>query len=281
MIGIDILSLRNHLVSNDAGTLASLYGLNINYGHGIQQAVTPTTNNAYGIVISPFRGSGTITNAYDIYLAPDVYATGTMTNHYGIYQAQNNWNYFAGNVGIGVVQPSGNNKLQVDGTARINSTVLVVGDGATASVTCTNYTANAQGPQLFLRKSRGTEASGTVVNTNDNLGSLNFQGRNTSGVHVSSSRIRGLCEVTPTGEFVAGQLAFGVSTETVAVADKMWLSSNGSLDIDGNTIRLRSSRTISSSTNTGSTGEVCWDSSYLYLCIATNTWRRISLGSSF
>ena len=61
----------------------------------------------------------------------------------------------------------------------------------------------------------------------------------------------------------------------------MGLYFNGSLDINGNTIRLRSSRTISSSTAAGNTGEVCWDSNYLYICIATNTWRRISLGSSF
>lgn len=36
------------------------------------------------------------------------------------------------------------------------------------------------------------------------------------------------------------------------------------------------SRTPSSATDTGAAGQTCYDSSYFYICTATNTWRRIA-----
>jgi hypothetical protein len=48
---------------------------------------------------------------------------------------------------------------------------------------------------------------------------------------------------------------------------------------DGDTIRCNTPRTPSSSSANGYPGEICWDSSYLYVCIATDTWTRIALVS--
>ncbi|MBT9156770.1 MAG: hypothetical protein DDT37_01759 [Firmicutes bacterium] len=46
------------------------------------------------------------------------------------------------------------------------------------------------------------------------------------------------------------------------------------LDVDGNAIRLRAARTPASATAAGEIGEICWDGTHIYICIATNTWRR-------
>lgn len=35
------------------------------------------------------------------------------------------------------------------------------------------------------------------------------------------------------------------------------------------------------STATGTAGQLSYDSTYLYICIATNTWRRVALGSTY
>jgi len=35
----------------------------------------------------------------------------------------------------------------------------------------------------------------------------------------------------------------------------------------------------STATSTGTAGQVARDSSYLYVCIATNTWKRVALSS--
>ena len=38
-------------------------------------------------------------------------------------------------------------------------------------------------------------------------------------------------------------------------------------------------RTPSSASAEGKAGEVCWDSDYLYVCTATNTWKRTSIST--
>jgi hypothetical protein len=48
------------------------------------------------------------------------------------------------------------------------------------------------------------------------------------------------------------------------------------LDINSDSFRLRTAKTPASATAAGETGEICWDANYLYICIATNTWRRIA-----
>jgi hypothetical protein len=51
------------------------------------------------------------------------------------------------------------------------------------------------------------------------------------------------------------------------------------LDINSNSIRIRSSNTPPSNTAIGVPGRICWDSDYLYVCIATDTWKRILMNS--
>jgi hypothetical protein len=51
-------------------------------------------------------------------------------------------------------------------------------------------------------------------------------------------------------------------------------SNNVVLNADG-TVRLPVSSTPASASATGSAGEIRWDGTYIYICTATNTWRRI------
>lgn len=94
---------------DDNGTLSRLQGCVINYGHGIGQSgvlgpaptgVVPYTNTAYGLIIAPQRGYGTINTMYDIFIVQDNYQVGTINTHYGIYQQSNNPNYFAGSISV-------------------------------------------------------------------------------------------------------------------------------------------------------------------------------------
>lgn len=45
----------------------------------------------------------------------------------------------------------------------------------------------------------------------------------------------------------------------------------------GKKFKILGARTIATQTSSGEQGEVCWDSNYLYICVATNSWKRISL----
>ena len=43
------------------------------------------------------------------------------------------------------------------------------------------------------------------------------------------------------------------------------------------TLRVETSQTILSGGAVGTAGDITWDSNYLYVCVATNTWKRVSL----
>lgn len=51
------------------------------------------------------------------------------------------------------------------------------------------------------------------------------------------------------------------------------------LDINSNVIRLRTAKTPASATDTGNAGDICWDANYIYVCTATNTWKRVAIAT--
>jgi hypothetical protein len=51
------------------------------------------------------------------------------------------------------------------------------------------------------------------------------------------------------------------------------------LDINSDKMRLRTAKTPASASDTGNAGDICWDASYLYICTATNTWKRAALST--
>lgn len=51
------------------------------------------------------------------------------------------------------------------------------------------------------------------------------------------------------------------------------------LDVNSNTIRLRTARTPASASAAGDQGSICWDDSYIYVCTATNTWKRVAIST--
>ena len=48
------------------------------------------------------------------------------------------------------------------------------------------------------------------------------------------------------------------------------------LDINSDSFRLRTAKTPSSAGATGDQGTIAWDANYIYVCIATDTWRRVA-----
>lgn len=63
-----------------------------------------------------------------------------------------------------------------------------------------------------------------------------------------------------------------------ASADRVIVGADGSTQFNGK-IRIANSATPSSSSDTGTTGDIAWDSNYMYTCIATNTWKRAALST--
>ncbi len=51
------------------------------------------------------------------------------------------------------------------------------------------------------------------------------------------------------------------------------------LDIDSDIVRLRTAKTPATAGATGNAGDICWDANYMYVCVATNTWKRVAIAT--
>lgn len=48
---------------------------------------------------------------------------------------------------------------------------------------------------------------------------------------------------------------------------------------DGDSITIATTKTPASAADTGTTGQIAWDSDYLYVCVAADTWKRTALST--
>jgi hypothetical protein len=132
-------------------------------------------------------------------------------------------------VGIGTVSPS--SKLHLY-DATFNE-ILVQGD-ATTSIIAARYSTDASNPALALRKSRGTTASPTAVDSSDTLGQLIFQGYGGTNTRNLAS-IQGSVGTYTSDTNITSFLTFATSTSGAAAAtEKMRIAANGDIGI-GNT----------------------------------------------
>ena len=82
-------------------------------------------------------------------------------------------------------------------------------------------------------------------------------------------------------EIVLGYNVTGGGANTVTIGNTSITRNifNGTMDIAGDVMRIRTSKTPASATAAGNEGDICRDSSYIYVCTATNTWKRASLST--
>jgi hypothetical protein len=51
------------------------------------------------------------------------------------------------------------------------------------------------------------------------------------------------------------------------------------LDVNSDKIRVRTAKTPASASATGTQGDIAWDTNFLYVCVATDTWKRVAIAS--
>lgn len=97
------------------------------------------------------------------------------------------------------------------------------------------------------------------------FGGMSFAADNSGTISETSSPGKWTLYLSPDG---------GVTLAAVITA-----RNDKSVMFGGNRIGIASAKTPSSATDTGALGEICWDSSYVYVCIAENTWKRTAIAT--
>jgi hypothetical protein len=115
-----------------------------------------------------------------------------------------------------------------------------------------NITTNAQGPGPARTFAFGADGTLTLP------GQLAVpMGIMSVGGNITGGNLRTAGQVSALGNVIGGNLI-----------------ASGSLNI-GNL--LQAPQQTKTATASGITGQICWDSNYIYVCTATNTWKRVAL----
>jgi hypothetical protein len=56
------------------------------------------------------------------------------------------------------------------------------------------------------------------------------------------------------------------------------ITSDG-LDVNADSIRVRTAQTPATAGAAGNQGEIAWDADYIYVCVATDTWKRVAIAT--
>ena len=256
------------------GTVAS------QIGYSVGSNMTGATNN-YG-----FRG---------------LIASGT--GRWNCYMDGTAPNYFAGNVGIGSGRTSPATALDVNGVITVAATsgsagsyapsVTISGDANTGFGQVSGQSDSASVFTAGHERVRVDSGGRLGLGTTSPTARLDVSSTSTAIARFLSTSAVGAGYVileNASGKGAIGAVGNGIRLLNNADATILEVESDGklgvgsgntsptaTLDVNGNTIRLRTAKTPASASDTGNAGDICWDANFAYVCTATNTWRKARL----
>lgn len=198
----------------------------------------------------------------------------------------------------GVTPGAGGLALLDDTDAAAMRTTLGVTTAASPTFTGTATIASAT-VSGTVAHAAGTAGAPSITATGDtNTGiyfsaadTVNISAGGTSRLAIASSSITvgtnvqiladagttSLPGVAFNGDSDTGMCASGANELTLATAGTVRVQLNTSRPIfNYNVVNINTSKTPASAGATGTLGDFCWDSSYFYICTASNTWRRVA-----
>ena len=176
-----------------------------------------------------------------------------------------------GNVGIGTTGPGA--KLDVNGAAVITSGGRI-GLGTTNPGARLDISGTTSGNGSIMRLINTTASTGrTYYFYPDDTGELRLSDYGTGSGPLTN---RLTLDGSGNFNFNSGDVYFENSSGNVGIGTT---SPTEKLDVNSDAIRIRTSQTPASAGATGNAGDICWDASYIYVCTATNTWKRASIAT--
>ena len=174
----------------------------------------------------------------------------------------------------------GSQTVETSGDLAINTNVLFV-DSSESAV---GINTPSPGDALQINKNATSAAAGGLT--------LKTAGSNESllSIGVSTSLDAAFISSLQNGTGAARPITFVVGSSSTN--ERMRIDTSGRLlvgtpsesggsllQVNDDRIRIASSKTPASASDTGTAGEICWDSSYIYVCTATDTWKRATLST--
>ncbi len=138
--------------------------------------------------------------------------------------------------------------------------------------------------QLDLSKARGSGASPAAVQNNDFIGQLRFlahDGNSYDNFADIYAQAAGTISTTshPTKIVFRTTKSSATSpTTAVTIDDSQNVIVEGNLEVKDQ-ITIRDQNAPAAASSNGFRGEIRYDSNYIYVCVADNTWKRVALST--
>lgn len=185
-----------------------------------------------------------------------------------------------------------------DTTAILNGLTSIIGLPGGSGTFTNNVTitdsVNAAGSEFSVRNTNAGSAASARISMGNNASAtlLIFDAMSSTFVSGISAAQANTSRIQANG---VGGLALVGNAGTVRLygsgntTDAMRINNVGAgfgaidatrvVDINSDAMRLRTAKTPASAGAAGNQGDICWDANYVYICTATNTWRRAAISS--
>jgi len=155
------------------------------------------------------------------------------------------------------------------GGANIQGAVTIVGNVAVGDLTSSGYIGASLGTDLpttfansgvYIGPTSSSNANAILVGTS---GNVFFKVNNTSAAYAAIQ-----------GDQSGGNLQFSVGGTPA-----LNLDNGANVTCEGGVVILAQQKTIATSSSTGIKGMVVADANFIYVCTATNTWKRVAIST--
>jgi hypothetical protein len=183
-----------------------------------------------------------------------------------------------------------NNQTSIALGSSIAGQLQLHGTGG-SGIGLSRWTNDVGGQNIRIAKSRGASI-GTqgIVTSGDTIGTIGFDADD-GAQFIPAAAILGSVDGTPGINDMPGRLTFWTTPDaSAALVERMRIQSDGKvgigttapttlLDVNSDAIRVRTAKTPATAGAAGDAGTIAWDASYIYVCTATNTWKRAAIAT--
>ena len=172
---------------------------------------------------------------------------------------------------------AGYNTLRVNGVDQLAKLAIA---RQTTGPSLLTYNANSvsadSGAAYYNFRARGTLSLPTIVLDGDTL-SADFAGGYDGIDYALGGSAKFIVDGTPGADDMPTRYEVAISNDgSQTPTTRFTLKSTGPI-FNSDNINIATEKTPASATATGTKGQICWDASYIYVCIATDVWKRAAI----